>query len=112
MADYQSRISELQAAEINVIGLSVDPPDKARQTVAELKIEFPLAWGLKVPEHADLIGAWRDDKRPMIQPAQFLIGRDGQILSATYSTGPIGRMRADDVLALVRLIEGRKGESR
>ncbi len=82
--------------------------DKARETVTQLKIEFPLAWGLKLPDDADRIGAWRDDKRPMIQPSEFLIGRDGKILSATYSTGPIGRLRAEDVLTLVRFMETRK----
>ncbi len=73
-----------------------------------MKLEFPLVWGLKVPDDADRIGAWRDDKRPMIQPSEFLIGRDGKILSATYSTGPIGRLRAEDVLSLVRFMESRK----
>jgi hypothetical protein len=79
--------------------------EKARETVTQLKIEFPLVWGLKLPEDADRIGAWRDDKRPMIQPSEFLIGRDGKILSATYSTGPIGRLRAEDVISMVRFIE-------
>lgn len=108
MADYQARINDLATAEINVVGLSVDPLDKARKTVVELKLDFPLAWGLKLPQDADRIGAWRDDRRPMIQPSEFVIGRDGKILSATYSTGPIGRLRADDVLAYVRFAESRK----
>jgi len=81
---------------------------KARETATQLKIEFPLAWGLKLPDDADRIGAWRDDKRPMIQPSEFLIGRDGKILSATYSTGPVGRLRAEDVLSLVHFMESNR----
>jgi len=82
--------------------------EKAGETVEQMKLEFPLVWGLKLPADADRIGAWRDDKRPMIQPSEFLIGRDGKILSATYSTGPIGRLRAEDVLTLVRFMATRK----
>ena len=44
----------------------------------------------------------------MIQPSEFLIGRDGKVLSATYSTGPIGRLRAEDVLSLVRFMLNNK----
>jgi peroxiredoxin len=98
----------LKAAEIEVVGLSVDPLDEARETVDQLKLQFPVVWGLKVPQDADLIGAWHDDKRPMIQPSEFLIGRNSRILSATYNTGPIGRLRAEDVLSLVRFMESRK----
>jgi len=108
LADFQAHLNELKAAEIDIVGLSVDPLDKARETVDQLKLQFPLAWGLHVIDDADRIGAWRDDKRPMIQPSEFLLGRDGKILSATYSTGPIGRLRAEDVLSLVRFMESRK----
>ena len=108
MADYQAHLGELKAASIDVVGLSVEPLEKARETAAQLKIEFPLAWGLKLPDAADRVGAWRDDKRPMIQPSEFVLGRDGKILSATYSTGPIGRVRAEDVLSLVHFIEANK----
>lgn len=95
----------MKAAEIDVVGLSVDPLEQARETVTQLKLEFPLVWGLKLPEDAVRIGAWRDDKRPNIQPSEFLLGRDGKVLSATYSTGPIGRLRAEDVISLVRFME-------
>jgi peroxiredoxin len=108
LADYQAHLNELKAAEIDAVGLSVDPLEKARETLDKLKLEFPLVWGLKVPDDADRIGAWCDDKRPMIQPSEFLLGRDGKILGATYSTGPIGRLRAEDVLSLVHFMESRK----
>lgn len=93
----------------------MDPLDKARGVVEESKLEFPLAHGLQVPQDAERIGAWWDEnpKRPMIQPSEFILGRardDGSrtILSATYSTGPIGRLKAEDVLALLQYFDSQR----
>ena len=49
MADYQAKLAEFKARDISVIALSVDPLEKAREIVEESKLEFPLAYGLKVP---------------------------------------------------------------
>jgi len=108
LADYQSKLAELKAADVSVAALSVDPLDKARELVEQNHLEFPLAYGLKVPEDAQRIGAWWDEKRPTIQPSEFLLGEGGRILSATYSSGPIGRVKADDALTLVRFFESRR----
>ena len=108
MADYQSKLAELKAADVSVVALSVDPLDKARELAEQNHLEFPLAYGLTVPEDAQRIGAWWDEKRPMIQPSEFLLGEGGRILSATYSSGPIGRVKAEDALTLVRFFESRR----
>ncbi len=108
MADYQSKLAELKAADVSVVALSVDQLDKARELAEQNHLEFPLAYGLKVPEDAQRIGAWWDEKRPMIQPSEFLLGEGGRILSATYSSGPIGRVKAEDALTLVRFFESRR----
>ncbi len=36
--------------------------------------------------------------RPGSQPSEFLLGPDPRVLHATYSSGPIGRIAADDVV--------------
>jgi peroxiredoxin len=108
LADYQSKLAELKAADVSVVALSVDPLDKAHELAEQNHLEFPLAYGLKVPEDAQRIGAWWDEKRPMIQPSEFLLGEGGRILSATYSSGPIGRVKAEDALTLVRFFESRR----
>jgi peroxiredoxin len=108
LADYQAKMAELKELDISVMGLSVDPLDKAREVVAQSKLEFPLAYGLKVPEDAERIGAWWDDKRPMIQPSEFVLSGSRKIASATYSTGPIGRLRVEDVISLVRFLGSQK----
>jgi peroxiredoxin len=103
-------MAELKELDISVMGLSVDPLDKAREVVEQSKLEFPLAYGLKVPADAERIGAWwvEDDKRPMIQPSEFVLSGSRKVASATYSTGPIGRLRVDDVITLVRFLGSQK----
>lgn len=98
MADIQAHLGELKQLGVSVIALSVDPLDKARETAEQFHLEFTLAWGLQVPKDAETIGAWWDDQRRIIQPSDFILDGSGRVLSATYSTGPIGRVKADDVL--------------
>ena len=41
----------------------------------------------------------------IIQPSEFLLGPDRRVLHATYSSRPIGRIAADDVVKLVGFLE-------
>jgi peroxiredoxin len=108
LAGYQAKLEELRSEGISVIALSTDPLEKAKETVDSDGLRYPIAWGLKVPEDAERIGAASDQKRGMIQPAEFILGKDRRVLHATYSTGPIGRMTAEDALALIRFLKSRK----
>ena len=47
-------------------------------------------------------GAYFESERKIIQPACFLIRPDKTIEVATYSSGPVGRFVAQDVLGLVK----------
>lgn len=58
LADYPSHIEEFKNENVDVVALSVDPLDKARETVDKLKLTFPVAYGLEVPRDADKIGAF------------------------------------------------------
>jgi peroxiredoxin len=101
-------MKDFQELDVSIAALSVDPQDKARELAEQNHLEFPLAWGLKVPQDAERITAWWDEKRPMIQPSEFILGPSRKIVSATYSTGPIGRLRADDAANLIRFISSQK----
>ena len=108
MAGYQAKLDELDGEGISVIALSTDPLDKAKQTVEEDRLRYPVAWGLKVPDDADRIGAAWDPKRKIIQPSEFILGADRRVLHATYSTGPIGRIDAGDAVALIRFLKSKR----
>lgn len=100
MADFQEHLAQLNENDIGVIALSVDPLDKARETVEQHKLEFPVAWGLQAADGERVGAAW-EDQRGFIQPAQFILNAEGQVMHTVYGEGPLGRITADDVLRWV-----------
>jgi len=90
--------------------------------VEKHKIGFWVVYGLAVRKEADKIGADRapsgptgtgfDSENGYFQPANFIL-RNGKVLHATYSNGPLGRLQAQQVLMFVghyrELEKGRQG---
>ncbi len=107
MAGLQSKLVELKALGVGAIAASVDPEDKTRELAETLSLSFPLAWGV-TRQIADTIGAWWEPNRNFMQPAEFIVGGDGKIVSSTYSSGPIGRAEPADVLALIGVYEKKR----
>ena len=92
---------------VGAIAASVDAEDKTRELAATLSLTFPLAWGV-TRQMADAIGAWWEPNRNFVQPAEFIVGQDGKVISSTYSSGPIGRSDPTDILALIGIYEKRR----
>ncbi len=105
MADYEKIRNELNTAGISVFAAAVDDLEKTQEVQKDLG--FPVAYGV-TKHHADLLGAWWDERRGFIQPTELIVNRQGTVLSATYSTGPVGRLDANDALSLVRILESRR----
>jgi peroxiredoxin len=80
---------------VKVVAASTDTLDKAREVAAPLP--FPVAYGV-TREQADQLGAWWEARRSIIQPAEFVLDASGKVVSSTYSSGPIGRVDAADVI--------------
>ena len=93
---------ELDALGVKVVAASVDPLDKAKEVAAELS--FPVGYGVTRAQ-ADQLGSWWEDRRGLIQPSEFLVAADGKLRSATYSSGPIGRVDAADVVRIVNFYD-------
>jgi peroxiredoxin len=102
LAGFQKQLNELHALGAKVVAASVDPLDKAKEVAAELS--FPLAYGV-TRKQADAIGAWWEERRGIVQPSEFIVGRDGKVVASTYSSGPIGRIDAADVVKLINFHE-------
>ena len=51
-------MEEFKKENIDVVALSVDPLDKAKETVEKLQLTFPVTCGLEVPRDADKVGAF------------------------------------------------------
>ena len=91
-----------------ILAASVDTGEAAREVAAGL--DFPVAEGL-TRDQARVLDAWWEDRRNIIQPSEFVVNRKGRVVTSTYSSGPIGRMDAEDVVWLVRFLERRKREA-
>jgi peroxiredoxin len=96
---------ELDALGARIVAASVDPIDKAREVAGE--VSFPIGYGV-TRDIADRIGAFWENRRNIIQPAEFLLGADNKIIASSYSDGPLGRIDGADVVKLIRFYESRK----
>lgn len=102
MAGFAKLYPDLQALGAKVVAATVDPLDKAKEVAAELP--FPVAYGVTRAQ-ADAVGAWWEDRRSIIQPSEFVLDASGKVISSTYSSGPIGRVDAADVIKLINFRE-------
>ena len=102
MAGFEFWKAQLAAAGAKVVAASVDPIDKAKEIAAGLS--FPVGHGVTRAQ-AEQLGSWWEDRRGIVQPSEFLVGANGKILQASYSSGPIGRIEAMDVVRMINFME-------
>ena len=88
-----------------MVAASVDPIDKAREVAADLT--FPVAYGV-TREQAEQFGSWWEDRRSILQPSAFVFGANGNVLTASYSSGPIGRIEAVDAVRWLTFVEAQQ----
>jgi peroxiredoxin len=103
-------LEEFKNENAEVIALSVDPLDKAKEMVERTGATFPIGYGLKVPEDADRVGAYWEERRGIIHATNFTVGPDRKVLQACFATGPIGRIAAVDALSSIRGTKKRKAQ--
>lgn len=99
MVGFAKLKSDLDELGVRVVAASVDALEKALEVAAE--VNFPIAYGVNRAV-ADSLGAWWEERRSIIQPAEFVIDASGRVVASSYSDGPIGRMDAADVVAMIR----------
>ncbi len=105
MVGFANEIEALDSVGAKVVVASVDAIDKAKEVADE--VSFPVAFGV-TREVADALGSWWEDRRGIIQPSEFIVGADGKIVISSYSSGPIGRIDAADVVKIINFYESRK----
>ena len=105
MVGFKNLLPELSAVGAKVVAASVDSLENAKIVADE--VGFPIGYGV-TREIAELLGAWWQNQRNCIQPAEFVLDKDGKIVASSYSDGPIGRIDAADVLKLIKFYESRK----
>lgn len=107
LADFQSLIKEFESEQIAVIAGSVDPVEKARETVEKLGLTYPVWYGMDAEEVSRITGTYYDIDKKFVHATGFLTRPDKTIEVACYSSGPIGRFVPQDVLKLVRFYKSK-----
>jgi len=105
LVGFEDEIAEFNNRNIKVFAGSVDPEDKA-QVVAD-ELSFPIGYGAG-ETHRDLMGSWWEDRRGLIQPSEFILDGQGKVIMSSYSSGPLCRMEAKDVIKMVNFLESKK----
>ncbi len=108
MAAFEKARDRLQEQGIRVVAASTDPLEKAKETVAEFSLTFPVGYGLPLKETAAALGAFYEEKRQILHATGFLLRPDRTIVVAQYSSGPIGRLVWQDVVGLVQILKQRE----
>jgi peroxiredoxin len=93
---------------VGILAASVDSQEEAAEVQADLS--FPIAYGV-TREQADMIGAWWNDRREIIQPSEFILDRQGKVMASTYSSTPVGRIEPADALKRVKFLERKRLEA-
>ncbi len=111
MADYQAHIEEFRKENVDIVALSVDPLGQAKEMAQRVNASFVIGYGLQVPEDADKVGAYWEDRRKIIHATSLVIDSDNKITQACYATGPTGRIVAEDALRSIQGAKKRKAQA-
>jgi peroxiredoxin len=95
-------MEELEKENVQVIAASADTLEEAVKTVERYSLTFRIGYGLIPREVSELTGAFYNAKENYVHATGFLIGPDGTIKNAVYSSRSIGRLVAKDCLNFIK----------
>lgn len=93
---------------------SVDNAEETQTLKDGLRIGFvEMLHSADARAVADATGAmFQEGDRPFLHATAFLVSPEGQIGSAVYSNGPIGRFSASDILKAVAFVKDLRANSK
>ena len=65
-------------------------------------VDIPFAYGLDAKEMSRKIGCYYDAKDMYIEATGFMLQPDKKVYLGAYSTGVVGRIRAENALSVIR----------
>ena len=107
LAGFQRASEKLAEAGIKVVALSVDDEATTVGTIEKFKLSFPVGHSASAEKVASITGAYTNYSPRYLQTTDFLLAPDGKILNAVYSSGPIGRLVAEDVIGMVTYLKSK-----
>lgn len=110
LAAFSRAGDALAALGVRVVALSVDDESTSAALVERLRIGFRVGFGADVDAIAAATGAFTNDDPKYLQSTGFVLDPDGNVVTAVYSSGAIGRLVPDDVVGFVRYLRSHEGE--
>ena len=107
LAGFQRATEKLAEAGVKVVALSVDDEATTVGTIEKFKLSFPVGHSADAEKVASITGAYTNYSPRYLQTTDFLLAPDGKILNAVYSSGPIGRLVAEDVIGMVTYLKSK-----
>ena len=101
MADFQKNIERFAELGVAVVALSVDSEEDAQKMVDRHELTYPVLYGLEAAETMATIGGYINEDPAFLHPSGFVLRPDGTIATLVQSSGPIGRLTADDTISLI-----------
>ena len=104
---FQRASEKLAEAGIKVVAFSVDDEATTVGTIEKYKLRFPVGHSTDAHQVSTLTGAYTNEEPRYLQSTGFLLDPDGRVLNAVYSSGPIGRLVAEDVIGMVTYLKSK-----
>ena len=101
MADADANFDALNELGIKLVGASADGLKGAQETVDEGH-PYPIAYGLDADD-AQALGAWTGVRQELtiLNPVEFVLNPDGDIMASLYATTQLGRMNPAEIVRFV-----------
>jgi peroxiredoxin len=102
LAGFSQSAAAFAELGVKVVAFSVDDEATSAALVDKHHLTFPVGHSADTDKIVAATGAYTNDDPHHLQPASFVLAPNGTIINAAYSTGPLSRLVADDVVGLVR----------
>ena len=98
---------KLDELGIKIIAVSVDSKADAMAVAEKHRLNFPVGYGVDADKVAASTGAYVNDSPRYLQSTGFVLDPNGNVITAVYSSGAIGRLVAEDVIGFVRYVKSK-----
>ena len=109
MVDFETNASLFRELGVRIVAASVDGPERTSALAEGLRLSFVQMVSSVDAEHiaAKTGASINRGERVFLHATAFLLDPDGKIVNSVYSSGPIGRFTANDVLKKVLFEQAR-----
>jgi alkyl hydroperoxide reductase subunit AhpC len=93
---------DFQEANIGLVFACVDDKPASQALVDKLGLAMPYAYGLDAEATSKALGCYYEPKDKYIHSTGFVIDPEKKLYVSSYSTGVVGRIRADFAYSVIR----------